>query len=111
MKRIIFYVLIHLFMIPPAVWANPFLSAGPKADMLDKASSPVYVVEWKPGDIKEYNPEPDGGLKVDLKDLPDGAFEIFVWCKNVWGVSEKATLKFIKASPTDLTDVSLLIKY
>lgn len=94
-----FTSLLLLLLLASTSFAQPFLASSPSMTMTDENTSPKYVIQWAAGDVKEYAPQGDGSLKVDLAGLSDGLYEIEVWAKNVWAVSEHVLFKFIKATP------------
>lgn len=85
-----------------AAFASPFLvcdDPNPADEVME------YILKFNSGE-EISTPAP---LRYDLTNLPDGSYTVTGRAKNLWGVSEPASLDFIKGRPSALTDVRISI--
>lgn len=80
------------FVFTSSVFAKPFLICD-DPDPAEEVTG--YILKFNSGeDIVVSCP-----LRYDLTNLPDGSYTVTARAENLWGVSEPASLDFIKGRP------------
>lgn len=101
MKNLLLVIVLS-FVFVSTVFANPFLVCN-DPDPAEEVTG--YILKFNRGEeIKTSIP-----LKYDLTNLPDGSYTVTARAENMWGVSEPASLDFIKCLPSAPMDVKISI--
>jgi len=87
----------NLILILLAVWL-----------VCDPAANVTQYLIVESGVSTVVQAEPDGSLKVELDDWPDGLHDLQVRSKNIWGVSDPAPFSFTKGPPVIPTGLVLI---
>lgn len=103
MKKVICMLAFCLMFMVTNVFGQPFLVCDPPTSESEVGS---YILSFN-GESEIETPAP---LYYDLTNIAVGSYTVTAKAKNLWGVSEPASLDFHKRLPSKPVNVEISIK-